>query len=720
MNQITDPPRQYGAGLDFNYAAWSADTVLTLANVPWNNDYRDIVKFPNRNALIQYIEDLGTENTVITGSSYAKVNQPVRVEMPFNSAIRYNYLMAMNPANPTDVRRSYFYFITDVRYVSPSVTELVLQLDVWQSFNHGVEFGNCYVERGHIGIANENAFSRYGRDYLTVPEGIDTGGEYEVVTTRKHEVMSVFDFNYMITSSIRLLSDGGDVTDPNIEVANGGRIDDVQQGVATYILKNANDLFQLMDTLKDKPWIANGITSVRLVPDPVRWYNNRSFGTHTLDNGSTINVIAVGDETIGSIGGRNVKRPDFAMFTNWRTDDDILNAIPARYRHLKKFMTYPYMVVEATTWLGSPIIMKPEAWRSRDARFGEFGSLLGGAERLTFSPKYYNSRGTEDVDGDDQGEFLDLAVHIDGYPSIPFAADQSMFAQAQQAHSLASQFNSADWSQQRALRGADTAYNQATNSMDSANQQLALNNANARNTTNFQNQANMSSTIMNSVGGVGQGAVTGAIAGPAGIAAGAVGGLASAPFAIAGAAMEADRASGLTSIGIDHANASGRVAQNSAAYMRDSNADLAAYSANGDYANTIAGLNAKVQDMQLAQPSVVGQIGGQTFNFVHDIYELSCRWKMIDRAAMTTVGEYWLRYGYAVQQFATPPASLMAMSKFTYWKLSETYLKTAPMPEMYKQTIRGIFEKGVTVWATPTDIGSIDTADNQALTGITL
>jgi hypothetical protein len=58
------------------------------------------------------------------------------------------------------------------------------------------------------------------------------------------------------------------------------------------------------------------------------------------------------------------------------------------------------------------------------------------------------------------------------------------------------------------------------------------------------------------------------------------------------------------------------------------------------------------------------------------------------------------------------------MSKFTYWKMSETYISAATLPESFKQTMRGILEKGVTVWGDPSFIGNTDTADNQPLGGI--
>jgi hypothetical protein len=41
-------------------------------------------------------------------------------------------------------------------------------------------------------------------------------------------------------------------------------------------------------------------------------------------------------------------------------------------------------------------------------------------------------------------------------------------------------------------------------------------------------------------------------------------------------------------------------------------------------------------------------------------------------------------------------------------------------PESFKQTLRGIFEKGVTVWNNPADMGNIDIGTNTPRTGVTL
>jgi hypothetical protein len=50
--------------------------------------------------------------------------------------------------------------------------------------------------------------------------------------------------------------------------------------------------------------------------------------------------------------------------------------------------------------------------------------------------------------------------------------------------------------------------------------------------------------------------------------------------------------------------------------------------------------------------------------------------------------------------------------------MAETYISQGNMPESVKKVIRGIFEKGVTVWADPKDIGVVDMGSNMPLSGV--
>lgn len=714
MNQNNDGPNEYEFGHDFNYAAWTMDTVVTLCNVPWNNDYRDIVRFANRTALNKYIDakENSSDFTRIENVSYLKVNQPVRLDIPFNRAIRHNYLRASNKVQPIpggDSSRDFYYFITDVRYISPNTTEFVLQLDVWQTFGYDVKFGNSYVERGHIGIANENAFNNYGRDYLNVPEGLDVGSEYRVVSTVWEPIMQPpNNYDVLVVSTVDLTADPGTVASPNLVTAKGSVFQGIPQGAQLYIFSSAARFMTFMQQFASKPWVTQGIVSITVIPSITRYHPGFTYAD---------------DEYIGAPAPQDVpQRVIHKMRDNWR--DTFHDAhLPTRYRHLKKFLTFPYTVIELTTWTGTPIILKPESWNDPDATVHEHAMLVPPQQRVTFVPRSYNANDrASDGAGDDQGNYFDTATMIANFPTLSIVNNGAIMYMAQNAHGIAFQNQNADWSQQRALRGNEVSYDQAGAGINATGAQGRISRMLDVAQTSQSNMNNIVNSLTGGLGSIASGAGGGAMAGGA-------------PGAAAGATI-AGGSSGLGTfgmiqnvLGMTQANTalgnrlgasreSQDVSTGTASYMRDTNKSLADWAARGDYENTIAGINARVQDAQLTPPTTVGQVGGELFNLLYDASGLSIRWKLADDAAIRVIGEYWLRYGYAVRHFMKIPDSFQVMTKFTYWKLAETYVTGAPMPESFKQIVRGIFEKGVTVWANPADIGTIDIADNKPLPGV--
>lgn len=710
MNQISDPPNNYRFGLDFNYAVWTAETRITLCNVPWNNDYRDIVKFDSRESLDKYIDEAAVGGIRIDNAKYARANVPVRVNVPYNVALRHNYLRATNPPQPIqggDVTRSFYYFITDVRYIAPNTTELVVQLDVWQTYGYDVTFGNCYIERGHIGIANENQMNNYGRDYLTVPEGLDVGSEYKMLNIRRASVMETIGvnrFSVLVASTVDLLADPGTVDDPKIVAASGDQFSGLPSGAAYYVFQNSGSLAQFLTSIRETPWVGQGIISITVIPNINRYYPDFTF-------------LGDGIPTPAPVAAPG--KPIHTMFAQWR--EHVRRQIPSRYRHLSKLLTHPYMTIEMTTWSGTPISLKPESWYDDDATIDERVNLIPPAQRMLFMPRKYNGGpGLGVVGGDDGGEYLDFATFIQAFPTVALVNNMSSMYLASNAHMVAFQHRSADWTQQRALGANQTSYDQASSAMNMADS-MALT---ARNLdigqTGVTNRTIQAQSMVNAVGGVGRGGVSGGIGGPAGMAIGAGAGMVGGMADMVNASIQ--QGANTESLSMrDAANIRNIQDQlGNAGFIRDTNKSLADWAARGDYANTIAGINAKVQDSQFVQPTTSGQVGGDTMNLVNGDMELSVRWKFIDNAALAVVGEYWLRYGYAVRRFKKLPSSLQVMSKFTYWKLTETYISAAGIPESMKQAIRGLFEKGVTVWTNPDDIGNIDIADNMPLEGITL
>lgn len=726
-NALTSGPNTYTFGDNFNYGQWTENTTLTLINVPWNNDYRDVWRASSRSALDSWI-DGNADKLVLQNVSLAKFDRNVRVNTPINRAMQHNYLRAANGAAPTgDTQRTYYYFILDYKQIAPNTTELMLQLDVWQTFGYDVTLGNCFIERGHIGIANTNAFNNYGRDYLSIPEGLDVGAEYQIVKTASQTVMDTSgsnQYSVMIVSTVDITQDPGTVKAPKLTSAKGSIVDGIASGASIYIFPTPADFTQFIKDYQKMPWITQGIISATLIPPITRYYPSATLtnvagdvqlGSATLPDGSTITVVGTDFTVYNYPSGTSVVKSE-SLLAGWR---DVVKAlIPSQYQMLTKLLTFPYCVVELTTWTGQPLAIRPEAWADPDATIREQAVMLPPGQRIAFMPFRYNaSSSTTAGTTDDQAEYLDFATTLDNFPQVPIVNNMALSWLASNKNGLAFQFHNASWDQQKALRGAQATYDVANSDIKNTGRQAGILNSAAAaanimqvDTATLNQQIGAMSGGLNALGTMSMGAEP--------LALSEVGG-------VIGKSLQQSNESLLQSNLLANSN---QARSNSAissietsGAIRDTNVSLARFAARGDYANNVQGINAKIQDARMTQPSTSGQFGGDAMNLAHGKFQVSARFKMIDPATMRRIGNFWLRYGYAVEQFSTNvPANFQCMSKFTYWKMSETYITAARIPEQFKQAIRGIFEKGVTVWGDPGYIGTTALSDNQPLPGITL
>lgn len=718
MNAIETLPQNRRHGLDFNYSVWGAHTRISLHTVPWNSDYRDVVRFPNPAALDEWLDNDSGPQIIIENATYARFGQPIALNIPFNKAQQYNYIRAFNPAQPIDgdVDRAFYYFIGAPEYVNPNTTRFMVMLDVFQTFGYGVTFGNCYIERSHAGIANENQFNDFGREFLTIPEGLDVGGEYQIIdqwsqtlATARNVSADTNAYSIMVTSTVKLNADPGTITEPNLQSSDGSLLENLPNGAETYIFDTLNDFRAFMGEYGDKPWITQGIIRIAAIPSIDLYAMNTTV--------TTLAGVDVREVNAGSLTNRKTQ-----MAPNWR--NGITLGHEGRYDHLKKFLTYPYCVIEMTSYTGTPLVIKPESWNDPNASVVEVPHFAEPGPRLLFYPYRYNSASpgpdpVTDAYGvfNDGGEFYDFATGIFNFPTFSLVNNGYMSFMASNAHSIPYQHASADWSQQRAMQGNELSASQATAGI-AASQGINQQGINAANQQNaLANQTAVYRGLQNVTTGGLQAGMNGAVGGPAGAAAGVA---LNAANTVASTAIDMNQRNQATGISNQLSAGVNRAQNDNAGYMRDTNKAYGDFAAQGDYQNQIAGINAKVQDARLIQPTTSGQIGGDAFNLATYKWGYDLKLKMIQPSAMATVGEQWLRYGYAVNRFGKMPASLQVMEKFTYWKLKETYITSAACPEMFKQALRGIFEKGVTVWSNPGDIGTIDIGDNAPLEGVIL
>ena len=79
-----------------------------------------------------------------------------------------------------------------------------------------------------------------------------------------------------------------------------------------------------------------------------------------------------------------------------------------------------------------------------------------------------------------------------------------------------------------------------------------------------------------------------------------------------------------------------------------------------------------------------------------------CKLKMVSTDVIRRQGQFWERYGYACDFFLSNlPDKLRVMDRFSYWKCKDVRIYSSACPQTYVDTLRGILEKGVTVWHSP-------------------
>lgn len=675
--------------MPFSPIEWPTNSRVTLCKVPWDAAYKDVVYFGTEQAREAYFDALCASATSICleKMSYLKPREPVTVNVPYSRAYRYNYLRVANPELPVPGETTppvLYYFVTNVSYVAPNTTALELQLDVWTTYIHTCGLGSGFLERGHLPMREEydadggevaSVEAANLRRWCATPEGLDVGSEYVVVNHEWKDISNPAGdgWRIVITSTVDLTADWGTSSSPNLECATGQRTDGLISGCNVYTIEQ--DRFPtFMGAIKKAPWAAKGIVDITCFPSGL------------LAEGDSVDLNGTPANYLGST-------PDS---TQWFETENIwaqlANGIPPEYRWMHKFYSYPYSVIEWTNYQGSPLLLKPELCATIDGKVSMFATSCAASPgmRIAVWPSQYGgARGYSgsnqaivyeysDMNGKAQGILrpgnnLDNAVWFQGFPKFNIVNDEGALSIARRINSLGASYAGAGWSLAKSNAANQLGFSQTMQSLDTA-----------RRNKDVQNIADAAGGALSAVGSLASGNVLGAAMGGAG-----------------------------TAIGLVSSNMQFANTQNLASSQASQNYNLANWANQGDYEQTIAQINASVQDAALTQPSIVGQTGGDGFNLANGYMGIEVRYKTVGEQMARVIGDYWGKYGYAaheVVQMRQRPLNVMRY--YTYWKFTDIYIESAECAEADKDAIRGIFAKGVTVWSDPADIGGIMPYEN--------
>lgn len=110
-----------------------------------------------------------------------------------------------------------------------------------------------------------------------------------------------------------------------------------------------------------------------------------------------------------------------------------------------------------------------------------------------------------------------------------------------------------------------------------------------------------------------------------------------------------------------------------------------------------------------AQP--VGAYGGDNFRQVAGFDTMTVKIVTEDNGAIAAAGDYMLRYGIASNKLYNNP-SLTPCKHFAYWQCADIWLVCPFAQNEQLQTIRDIFNSGVTIWNRPEEVGGDFIHDN--------
>lgn len=696
---------------------WPTGTRVQLMQVPWDSEYRDVVAWESPESRDAWFDAHITESWTEVNFNYLRPNMPVAVPVPYSTAYKFNYIAVTNPAQPVDDEgpiRTYYYFVTAVEYLSPQACNLFVQLDVMTTYAGQITLGQAFYDRGHIAMANENVGPNNYNEYLSMPEGIDVGREYYPV---HREFFSMFNDGdggtpawCIVVSTADLLADPGTVDKPNLDVASGGVFDGMPNGCSILAVK-VTDLRSLMLALSRRSWVAQCIIDIYIVPGRLVDVN---VNFPVRMPGTAFDMYNV----VESRGGTRGNTPNDTVFTVTGVHDKM----EVDTDEPLKLHVYPYSVLELDTYTGNPVFLKPEGLTDDSLDFRTIGSVSVPNPRIGLYPSHYQHA---QQDGDTNydsptiwgdkadhrllpGSGLDNALWFTDFPHISIVNNQYQLYLASTANSRAYNYQTAGWGLEKSNLAAQNSYVQA---LDAANLGLTQGQRSIDQQMDFAGQNAALSTANGLIGG-GASVIGNAMSGDLGGAAMAA---VSAGMDVAGTALGYNQ--NMASLGLQAQT--GIENRNLAATNADRNKALANYTAKGDYQNTIAGINAAVQDAALKPPSMVGQQSGQALNFRNDLVGVRVTWKTITGAARRAVADYFRRYGYTIHRWLPcgTVRHMLCMTKFAYIKLQETTITCADANETERQAIRGVFEKGVTLWDKPEFIGNTDLKDNKPRAG---
>ena len=232
-----------------SYIAPNSDIVL-CTNVPLDNTYDHTLTFASKANQLTYFASKAYKT--ITQNSYQRaMKNSLRLACTMDEAVRCNYLFFTNKSFEN---KTFYAFITGWEYVNNNTTEIIYEIDVFQSFFFDIDIKSCFVAREH-------SLTDTIGDNL-VPENLEQG-EYIIMRTDSINLSEIS--GYVNANACLLMlctfNDDAECTD-----YDGGFLNYCFSGLNPIVKTNLNDLNTFLAKVFTKKGSLDGIISAFMCP----------------------------------------------------------------------------------------------------------------------------------------------------------------------------------------------------------------------------------------------------------------------------------------------------------------------------------------------------------------------------------------------------------------------------------------------------------------------
>ena len=342
--------------------------IILCNGIKLDKNYENVLSY-NESSMIS----LCRNNSIYTGYKYAIIERDntINISARYEDCIYANYMAFINPRYGD---KWFFAWITDVKLLNPSTTQISFKIDVFSTWYSRFNIGKAFIEREHV---SDDTIGLH-----TVPENLETG-DYVISSYIEREIDGIQNQGYIVIGLSKLVEG---FPSPSENVYNG-----IFSGLTYYILEDYQKARDFINALMET-WgydAESSIYCLYMIPRELITYSDIQWSTGSIGS----NTVSFG------VVPASYAPKSLNSDLTFSKGDKIDNYTPVN----NKCFVFPYNYCYVTNNSGSSATYNFEDFLDGDAHFSVIGSIAVGASIRLDAIKYKNGF----YNPDDQSTLLD-------------------------------------------------------------------------------------------------------------------------------------------------------------------------------------------------------------------------------------------------------------------------------------------------------------------------